>query len=101
MCAEIPRAILRTFWELQSLAVPDDADRNALDGEGLAAQVDFDRLELRVFGHELHRMPAAAQALHGDLVRETGYDDLSRAGLFGPVDRKQIALEDAEIGRAH
>src|SRR5205807_10319033 len=50
------------------LVVPNHADRNSFDGKRVASQVDFDRLEFRVLGQQLHRVPAAPQALHGHFV---------------------------------
>ena len=35
-------------------AIADDADRDALDNERRAVQIDFDDFEIRIFGYGLH-----------------------------------------------
>src|SRR5581483_8720243 len=107
--AEFPRAIVGRFRrpaaklgeKLQTLAVADDADRDALDGERLAPQVDLDRLEFRVLRQELDRMAAASQALDRHFVSQAGDDDLAGARVVRAVHREEVAFDDAGVAHGH
>src|SRR5678815_5997479 len=81
----------------EALAVANDSHRNALDHEGLGAQVDFDRLEVGILRFELYDMAAAPPALDRDFIGEPRDHDLAGARFLGAMHGEQIAFEDAGV----
>src|SRR5260221_3302448 len=87
---------------LETFAVADDADCNSLNGHRVAPQIDLDRLELGVFGHQLDRVAAPAQALDRDLVGEARDDDLPGRGApgLGPAHQAPSQVPGAPLVQA-
>src|SRR5882672_8917033 len=86
---------------LADLAIPDDPDAEALDGERVALQVYMYRCEIRVLRQQLYLAALAFEALDRDFVVQAGDHDLPGAGFAGAVYRQQVAVEDAGIAHAH
>src|SRR5258706_9001979 len=82
---------------LQTFAAADNADGDALDGHLVVAQVELDRLEIRILGQQLHRVAAAFQSLDGHLVGDARDYDLAALRLLRAVHREQVAFEDARV----
>src|SRR5207248_11323111 len=72
-------------------AVADHADGDALDRERVAAQIQFDRLELGVLRLEAHGMAAPAQPLYRHFVAQASNDDLPASRFGGAMHRQPIA----------
>src|SRR5690606_37688409 len=81
--------------------VPYDTDDDPFDRQRFLAQIDLDRLEIRVLRQEPDAMTFLPIPLDRDLVLEANDDDLPVANLGRAMHGDEIAVEDAGIAHAH
>src|SRR5690606_26725229 len=81
--------------------VPYDTDDDPFDRQRFLAQIDLDRLEIRVLRQEPDAMTFLPIPLDRDLVLEANDDDLPVANLGRAMHGDGIAVEDAGIAHAH
>src|SRR5690625_3064840 len=86
---------------VEGVAGADDADAKTFDEYRLAAQIDLDRLEVRVFGEQTNPVPIPLQALDSDIVVDASNDDLTITRFGGFVYREQVSVENAGIAHTH
>ena len=86
---------------LQTFAVTDHADGDALDRHGVAPEVELDWLELWIFGQQLDRVTAPTKALDGYFIGESSNDNLATARFVPAVYCEQIPFKYSGVAHGH